>query len=222
MTIIKVSKQRFKKNFYTVIADDGNRVSCSDEIIVRYGIAPGAEFDQAAFAAIVMDAQRALAMDTAIRLLGMQPRSRGELAGKLKIKKFAPAVIESVLSRIEDLGYLNDRAFALNRATMLAAQGKGPDLIKYELLRKGISKEILDVVLSELTTRGGEDETLGPIRLLAKKHLRKLQGQEPRVIAHKLMGFLARRGYDLDTCRTIIRELRADQSGALDEGETHD
>src|SRR3989339_934824 len=129
MIVTKVSRHPLHASFYFVTTKDGKRLLCSDEIVVKYGIQAGADFNHETFAAIMRDAQRAQAMDMSLRLLGMQPRSRGELADKLKLKKIAPAVIEAVLARIGELGYLNDETFARNRAALLSAQGKGPELI---------------------------------------------------------------------------------------------
>jgi regulatory protein len=219
--IIKTTKQRFKKNFYTVLLEDGRKISCSDEIMVKYGISTGAILEDAAMAAFIMEAQRSAAMDTALRLLSLQQRSRVELSDKLKSKKFDPAVIDVVLNRIAEMGYLNDESFARNRVAELAAQGKGPAFIKFELKRKGIAADTVTDILKSLRQQPGSDPLNGG-RQAAKKYWARLKAEQPRKAAAKLTGFLARRGFDIDDVRLILRELRADESSIDDTGEMDD
>ncbi len=221
MLILKTSKQRFKKNFYTVLLEDGRRISCSDDIMVKYGISPGVDLDDNTLSLFIMEAQRSQAMDGALRLLSLQARSRKELADKLKAKKYDPAVIEAVLKRIAELGYLNDDTYARNRVSALIAQGKGPALITFDLRRKGIASAVVNDLLAEASRQPGQDP-LYRVRDAAKKYLRRLKEEDPRVIARKLTGFLARRGFEIEDVRKILRELRTDQSDDDDTGAQHD
>jgi|GEM_PF-1665405 regulatory protein len=221
MKIISVRKQRFKKNYYSVLMSNGSHVLCSDEIMVKYRIKPGMELTVDSFDNFVTDAQRSVAMDTALRLISLQARSRSGLAGALKAKGFAQVVIDTVIQRVNELGYLNDDAFARNRAVMLALQGKGPELIRFELQRKGIETETISDALEELKNKPGLN-AFAAAKESARKYLLRLKGGDPRKSAQKLTIYLARRGFDPDATRNILRELRAAQADEGNIGDTND
>ena len=115
--------------------------------------------------------------------------------------------------RLTERGYLDDTAFARwwaeNRAQF---RPRGPYLLRQELRRKGVGSATIDETLTEQAETVDVDEQAlavvrGKLRTLHAQHL------EPYVIARRLSGLLARRGYGYDTVRTVIRTLR--DSGEL-------
>jgi regulatory protein len=77
----------------------------------------------------VNDKERTRAKNAAYRLLTYRSRSRAEVIQKLKDREFDDAVINSVIADLVRLGYVNDRQFAEQWASVRSGSGlrQAPD-----------------------------------------------------------------------------------------------
>lgn len=129
------------------------------------------------------------AMDKAMYYISLRDHSSGELYQKLCQKLEDKQSAAAAVARCNELGLLNDEAFARHRAKYLVARGKSPRQIKGQLQEKGISRELAASVVEELC------ETIDPAdtveQLVRKSYLHKLEnGKRDTVVAA-----LARRGF---------------------------
>ena len=76
--------------------------------------------------------------ERALNLLSYKPRSLAEMRARLMEKDWAEeAVVDQVLARLEELGYLNDEEFAANFAnSRLTAKPIGRSRLRRDLRRK--------------------------------------------------------------------------------------
>lgn len=142
-----------------------------------------------------------------LRQLAAAPRSRKQLADKLRQSDCDEEVATAVLDRMEEVGLVDDAAYA---ETLMQSQrfgrGLGRRAIGQELRRKGIAGEIID---EQLETIKDEDERERAEALVAKK-LRSMHGLDATVQARRLAGMLARKGYSSSIAWSVIREAIAD------------
>lgn len=142
-----------------------------------------------------------------LRQLAAAPRSRKQLADKLRERECDDEVATEVLDRLEEVGLIDDAAYA---ATLVQSQqsrrAMGRRAISQELRRKGIASEIID---AQLDTINDEDERERAEALVAKK-LRSMHGLDATVQARRLAGMLARKGYSSSVAWAVIREAIAD------------
>lgn len=142
-----------------------------------------------------------------LRQLAAAPRSRKQLADKLRERDCADDVAATVLDRLEEVGLIDDAAYA---ATVIESQqsrrAMGRRAIGQELRRKGIASEIID---EQLDTINDDDERERAEALVAKK-LRSMHGLDATVQARRLAGMLARKGYSSSVAWSVIREAIAD------------
>lgn len=86
----------------------------------------------------------------AMRLLARREYSAYEVTNKLKQKKIPQDIIQQVLTKLQDKNWQSD----LRYATMLLRHGVnscwGPNKIKYNLLNKGISSNIIDTIFIDI------------------------------------------------------------------------
>ena len=138
-------------------------------------------------------------LNVSFRFISYRPRSEKEIRDFLtkKIntwKIFGPGLVDKVVERLGQLGYVDDVKFA--QWWVGQRQGrkpKGIPLIKGELLRHGVPRDIIEQVLSSQI----EDQ-----EVLAKKAIElKIRTVKAR---DKLMAFLMRRGFDSSTARRAI------------------
>ncbi len=98
------------------------------------------------------------AMQYGYRLLAVRQLSEKEFRTKLKGKGFSGTVAEAVVARFKDLGYLDDAAFAKQRARSLAVNRLwGNRRIEATLRGKGLPRELIGEALTlareEITER---------------------------------------------------------------------
>ncbi|WP_372440765.1 recombination regulator RecX [Nocardia acididurans] len=158
----------------------------------------------------------AQAKEVCLRLLTDRARSRAELADKLAAKGFSTAVADRALDRLTEVGLIDDQAFAEqwvhSRHTF---SGKGKKALAQELRRKGVAQEHAEEALSRISAED-EDERAAD---LVQRKLRSLPRDLDREKAiRRLVGMLARRGYNQSTAFTVVKNALADRDlGDLDE-----
>lgn len=146
------------------------------------------------------------AREIVLRLLTGSPKSRSQLLQALRKRDCPDEVAEAVLDRMEDVGLVDDTAFATDLvAREQSRKGLAGRALAQQLRSKGIDDETTRAVLEELD-RDAEEEMA---RDLVEKRLSRLHGLDPQVQARRLAGFLARKGYSGELSSRIIREAIA-------------
>ncbi|WP_354438075.1 regulatory protein RecX [Marmoricola sp. OAE513] len=130
-------------------------------------------------------------------------RSRAELAKKLGQKNVPAEIAERLLNRFEEVGLIDDAAFAQEWVTQ-RQEGKGlaRRALAQELRRKGIDDEVARAALDTVET---EDE-VEAARLLVQRKLRSMRGLDQQVAIRRLVGMLARKGYSSSISFRVVRE----------------
>ena len=140
------------------------------------------------------------AFDLAIRYLGNREHSRKEIIAKLERKQFNQEAIETALNRLDELGLLDDRSFAMNYVGSRSRKKPlGRYKLRYELLQKGIAEEVIDEVLNEY------DSSTHCLDAALKK-LPFIKG-DGRYRRKKLHAFLMNRGFDSQTIRETLDQI---------------
>jgi regulatory protein len=149
-----------------------------------------------------------------------QARSRKELSDKLAKKLVPDDVATRLLDRFEEVGLIDDEAFARSwiESRRSAGSGGGKGLARralaQELRRKGIDDELAREVLDEIDPADEEEAA----RVLVRKKLRSLSRVDDTTATRRLVGMLARKGYGSGVAFAVVKDELA-QSGreALDD-----
>ncbi|HEY0839997.1 MAG TPA: regulatory protein RecX [Vulgatibacter sp.] len=141
------------------------------------------------------------ALQLAFDQIARRPRSEAEVRRKLASAGADEAVMERVLVRLRELRYLDDDAFARQRARGLAARGFGPLAAASRLALAGVSHE---------DTRRGVEEAFDEETTLARRALeRRLKGRGQDELDRKerdrLLRWLAGRGFSPSAIRAAFR-----------------
>jgi regulatory protein len=134
-------------------------------------------------------------------------RSRRELSDKLAAKRVPAEVADRLLDRFEEVGLVDDAAFArtwVNQRQSAAGGGKGlaRRALAQELRRKGVADETSREVLDELDP--AEEEAAA--RELVRRKLRTLARVDDQTATRRLVGMLARKGYSSGLSFTVVRD----------------
>lgn len=139
-----------------------------------------------------------------LRLLSRRARSTVEIRRYLQKKDTPDHVIDRVISRLEEAGYLNDRAFARQWIESRCRQRpRGARALFAELRQKGVPADTIREVLAELDL----DERQLALRAGQKRARALRTVDDYETFARKLKGYLARRGFYWEDVRAVIARL---------------
>ena len=164
------------------------------------GLSPGASLDAAARGRLADALAREAARADALRLLGTRSRSRRDLLHRLTQKGHDRGSAGSALDRLERVGLSDDESPARDRATGLADSGRaGPRAAEGKLRAIGIDGPTAAAAVREAYA---QTDLLAQATEAAHRRARTFPTALDRPTRQRrLFGFLARRGYDHDTCR---------------------
>ncbi|MFG2516264.1 recombination regulator RecX [Streptomyces sp. NPDC048584] len=153
-----------------------------------------------------------------LRLLTGTPRTRKQLADALRKREIPDEAAEEVLSRFEEVGLINDGAFA---DAWVESRHHGRGLARRALARelrtKGVDSTLIDAAVSQLDSEQ-EEETA---RELVARKLRATRGLDRDKRLRRLAGMLARKGYPEGLALRVVRqalEEEGEDTESLDEG----
>lgn len=142
-----------------------------------------------------------------LRQLTMAPRSRQQLFDKLMAKGCQPDVADRVLDRMQQVGLVDDEAYAGSLVrSQQAGRGLARRALRQELRRKGVDDETAGAALDDISDESEKERA----RELVEKKLRSMHGLEAHVQTRRLAGMLARKGYSSSVAYGVIREAIAD------------
>ncbi|MET9385384.1 recombination regulator RecX [Streptomyces sp. NPDC002928] len=162
-------------------------------------------------------AERARAI--CLRLLTGTPRTRKQLADALRKREIPDEVAEEVLSRFEEVGLIDDGAFA---GAWVESRHHGRGLARralaQELRTKGVDSTLIDEAVAQLDS---EQEEATARELVARK-LRATRGLDRDKRLRRLAGMLARKGYSEGMALRVVRqalEEEGEETEFLTDGE---
>lgn len=177
---------RRRRDFGEVTAEDGGALSSSR---AEQGEPPGDPVEQA----------RAICL----RLLTGTPRTRKQLADALRKRQIPDDAAEEVLSRFEEVGLINDSAFA---DAWVESRHHGRGLARRALARelrtKGVDSTLIDAAVSRLDSEQEE----ATARDLVDRKLRATRGLDRDKRLRRLAGMLARKGYPEGMALRVVRQ----------------
>ncbi|WP_328410199.1 recombination regulator RecX [Streptomyces violaceus] len=187
---------RRRQGFGEVITEDGGSPSSSR---AEQEEPPGDPVEQA----------RAICL----RLLTGTPRTRKQLADALRKRQIPDDAAEEVLSRFEEVGLINDSAFA---DAWVESRHRGRGLARRALARelrtKGVDSTLIDEAVSQLEPEQ-EEETA---RELVARKLRSTRGLDRDKRLRRLAGMLARKGYSEGMALRVVRQALEEEGEDTD------
>ncbi|CAM5250116.1 recombination regulator RecX [Streptomyces fumanus] len=138
-----------------------------------------------------------------LRLLTGTPRTRKQLADALRKREIPDDAAEEVLSRFEEVGLIDDSAFA---DAWVESRHHGRGLARRALARelrtKGVDSTLIDAAVSQLDSEQEE----ATARELVGRKLRSTRGLDRDKRLRRLAGMLARKGYSEGMALRVVRQ----------------
>ncbi|MQS14236.1 recombination regulator RecX [Streptomyces kaniharaensis] len=154
----------------------------------------------------------ARARDICLRLLTGAAKTRKQLADALRKREIPEDVADGVLTRLEEVGLIDDAAFAAAWVeSRHAVRGLSRRALAQELRTKGVAADLVEQAVAQLDH---DDETEAAQALVERK-LRSTRGLDPQARMRRLVGMLARRGYSEGLAFRVVRTA-IDEEGAAE------
>lgn len=163
----------------------------------------GTPFDRDAFDAFLSERSYPFAMEKAVALLAMRPRTQQEIADALRKNAYPERTVARVMARLDEAGYINDTDFAEQWAASRTNKGMGSRRIRMELRRKGVDSEAIDEALTAID----EDDMLSGALKAARKAASGKDITDPKD-RQKILAALARRGYGYSEAKQALDMLK--------------
>ena len=139
-----------------------------------------------------------------LRLLTARARTRAELEGQLAKRGYPDDVTARVLDRLAQVGLVDDVDFAQQwvRSRRVNA-GKGKRALVAELRTKGVDDDVITAALAGIDA-GAERERAEQL-VRDKLRREKLGDDDDAKVARRLVGMLARRGYNQTMAFDVVK-----------------
>lgn len=197
MRVEEVKKSQRNRGRFLVRLEDGNVLHVTEDELLRFGLSAGMELDGETLEALRASARASSAKAAAADLIGSRALSKKELTRRLVRKGNDEADARAAADWLEDIGAVNDPAYAAALARHYGGKGYGPARVREELRRRGIGRELWDGALEEMPEAG---EILD--QLIQKKCKGGLS--DPKEIK-RVSGALMRRGFGWSEVKAAMR-----------------
>jgi regulatory protein len=186
---------------------------------MEMGLAPGVAWTEevAARAARLERVNAAKAM--AMRRLAARARSRAEMAAWLESKGVDEGIAAEAVERLVEVGLIRDEDVVADEIRRAEAKGLSGRAIAERLRERGVERG--EGREGEAARLGDAERAIGVAKTVVGDELSR-RGRETadvNVLARRVMGVLARKGYDEVAAREAVRAAFREHGLRLDEAE---
>ena len=182
-------------------------VTLSLNLIGELGLAVDQPWDDHMAAKTHAAADYDRAYRAATTRLNRRQLSTHQLSQKLTQLGFSALVLDRVIARLTDIGFLNDHALGqVMIQSIMSRKPAGPRFVRAKLRQRGLPADLVDRLIQETTAdpQTAVDQALD----LARSRLKTMSANlAPAVCHRRLWGLLARRGFDGDTIEQALSQL---------------
>lgn len=193
MKITKIRKRK-RRNKYKVFIDNEYAFSLSKKALDKFSLAENDEFSQQEMASLREKIELFEGEEALLHYLKYRFRSEKEIRKKLKTKSISQAVIEKLVKKFIDYGYIDDERFAENYLNdLLTHHPQGEYLLRRKMIKKGISAKIIDSLFAKYVTKEKVQEMSD--KLLEKKRNSLERYEDRRKQKRKALAYLQRKSF---------------------------
>ncbi|MBI2597294.1 RecX family transcriptional regulator [Candidatus Daviesbacteria bacterium] len=211
--ITSVEAQKKNPHRFNIFLDGQFAFGADEDLVVEYRLISGKIIDQSLIEKLLFEAEIGKLMERVYVFFNKRARSEKEikdylknLSFKRKIKKqeeISEAVVNLVIEKLKQKRLLNDKEFA---KVWIEARSKkkGVQVIKSELYKKGIDREIIEEVINSQSSVIKQAEVA---EQLVNKRLSRWQNLAYQESKKKAYEFLLRRGFDYEITKGVVENL---------------
>lgn len=148
MRIERIEQSKHKQGRVLVYLEGGELLRITGDELLRFGLCTGLDMEAETVVELKKSARRSEARTRAAQLLSARPLSRSELKQRLSRGGAAEEDAEAAALWLEEIGALDDLAYAKALVRHYSASGFGAAKLRDELRRRGVPRELWDEALA--------------------------------------------------------------------------
>jgi len=201
--ITRIEAQKKNPRRRSVFIDGKFAFGLDEEVVSKLGLEKEEALTESRIEEILGQKSENEAKNVALKFLSFRRRTEKEIKDKLKKKGFDERTIKSTIEKLKEYDLINDFEFATAWVKeRLADKPRGKKLLKHELWKKGVKKDVIDQVTEELCQ--DEDKSASKLLEKIKKRYRNL---EPEVARRRMLSLLLRRGFSYENAKNALTHL---------------
>ena len=203
--ITKIEIQKNNKERVNIYIDDEFFTGLDLELVDNLKLKKGSIIDEEKLKELISKDNFSKAKNKALRIVNKAEQSEKTLRDKLS--DYDENTINEVIEYMKELRYLDDKGFAQRIAYSNSNISRfGKNKIKQNLYKKGIDKNDIEYVLSNLD----EDTELENALYLARKRYKSIKNEDKRKVYQKLMQHLTYKGFSYNITKKAISNVLDD------------
>jgi regulatory protein len=202
--ISAIEAQEKKANRRSIFVNGKFALGVDESVIADLGLHVGQQISEEELQKVVHAELVAKAKQRAFRLLEYRSRSRSEIAGRLGRAGFAEDVIKETLTRLENLGLIDDAQFS--RSWVNHRKSFGKTRIKWELRQKGVPTDVAEEALSAIDADTEYKSALDA----AGRRRQKDSRLDERAKRQRTVSYLRRQGFGWEVINKVLNELASE------------
>ncbi len=201
MIITDIQPQAKNKNRVSVFIDGKFAFGIDEKDCSFMGLKINTEISEERYNYILNNTIYVKAYQKADRYIGFKMRTEKEVRDKLKEEGYNDDIIEKVISSLLKYKYIDDSAYSkMYISDCIRLKKWGPQRIKMELYKKGVSQNIIDSAIEESDL----DDRESIIESLLEKRIKNTPIDLKEKQKH--FNFLLRRGFNSEDIKKVIEK----------------
>ena len=205
--ILKITK-KLNGNFNLYIKDyKDEKVEVHLETLYSYKLLLKKEMDENEFEEMMLENEKKLAKQKALKTLSMANKTKKELILKLKQSKFSTEAIDYAMTFVDKYDFIDEENIA---KTLIEGKYSKKRYSKRAMMSKLRQKGISSDVIGDSVKDIGDDEEFENAMYFAQKKLRTIRDDDKYKVRNKLMSALSYRGFSYDIIKRVSENILKD------------
>lgn len=183
---------------YNIFIDDKCIENVDYDFVVTFDLNVDNEIDSKVAAMLFNYEEFSVALKKAYNILSFRSHGKKELIRKLISKNIEKQAAEYAAFYMTKKGYINDENYAGELLEYYNNKGFGKSRIRTEMIKKGLSREVIDDILEDFEN---DDQKIQ--ELLERRY--SVEELQDKKIKNRAISYLLRQGYSYDE---IFRQIR--------------
>lgn len=183
---------------YNIFIDDRCIENVDYDFVVTFDLNVEKEIDSKVAAMLFNYEEFSVALKKAYNILSFRSHGEKELIRKLISKDIEKQAAEYAAFYMKKKGYINDENYAEELLEYYNNKKFGKSRIRTEMIKKGLSREIIDDILEDF-----ENDDKKVQQLLERRY--SVEELQDKKIKNRAISYLLRQGYSYDE---IFRQIR--------------
>ena len=199
--ITKIEIQKNNKDRVNIYLDGEYALAINAELVYKENLKVKDDVDISKLQEIAEKESYIRCKESAIKIIERSYKTEKEIRDKLKQKGYEEKQINNSIDFLKEYNFINDNTYA-KAFIKDKLSSKGSQKIKYDLMKKGIAKDIIEENLIKVE----EKEVALNVGRKKYESIRRKESDNYK-LSGKLYRFLISRGYAYDIVKDVVKEI---------------